>query len=332
MQNTPTIQKKIIALLISEGEDLCLLHFQRKLKGSKSWIHKNLLNLVADGRLQTYGSNPKFYSITQAGKSIGQGVGISKRSHGIQLTIPIIQKPIDWACGRPEFIKISNEIHMRGWKEEIRARWRGNFMMITPSSITIHLTEFWDNDVRINLLNALHKGKQFCRDMEEINPGLKLGKINKGSLIFLSAQEHAIGLPKNPNIKSFKGKTFLIDWSKGYPELEFKDNKNSADQMDRFSTFIDSIADGEITLEDIQAIRELKRANKTKQIVQQAIRYAKILWMQRDHKPPYTSTTQVPGYPTAEQRKKWDAFLPKILRRTGPDVYNLQNQTKKTGD
>lgn len=328
-------QQQILELFAQEQRDLYLALIEKKLPFSHSWIQTNLKKLVIGGFLQETGGVPHFYTLTAKSRAfLDQGVGLPDiRTHGIEFTIPIIQKPIDWDCDYSnKFIKISDEIRMKNWKEEITARWKGNFIRISDSSISIFLGEFWNPNVELNLIQAHYRALEFCRDMEQIHPRLRLGQIRKGSVFKLSAQEHAIQLPKNSRIEPMQGKTFVIDWSKGYPELEFKDNKKSADHMARFSHYVDSIARGEITIEDVQAIREVKRTNDVRRIVQQGIRYAKILWLQRDHKPPYTSTTQVPGYPTAEQRKKWDAALPKILRRDGPDVYATQNQTKKTGD
>jgi len=290
-RKTPTLtgmnesQQKILELFAQERRDLYLALIEKKIPLSHSWLQSNLKKLVSQEFLQEYGGHPRFYSLTEKGRSlIDQRVGRPDiRTHGIILTIPIIQKPIGWNSDHPKFIKISDEIRMKNWKEEIRARWHGNFMMISDSSISLHLREFWSENPEMNLLQSLFKGLEFCKDMEGIHPGLKLGQIRKGSVITLSAQEHAMQLPPNPNIEPVQGKTFIIDWSKGWPELEFRDNGKSADHMERFADFIDAIAEGKITVKDIQSVRKISKSEGCKRTVAQGVTFAKFLWM-RNHR------------------------------------------------
>ena len=286
-RKTPTltgvngVQQKIMELFAQERRDLYLALIEKKLPLSHSWLQENLKKLVAKGLLQESGGSPRFYSLTEKGIALNQGVGRPDiRTHGIEFTIPIIQKPQGWNSDYSnKFIKISDEIRMKNWKEEIRARWRGNFMRISDSSISVFFKEFWDPKVEINLLKAIFRALEFCKDMEEIHQGLKLGQIRKGSVIKLSAQEHAMELPKNSKVEPMQGKTFVIDWSKGVPELEFKDNQKSADHMERFADFIDAIADGEITANDIRSIKVHRKQESNGRTIKRGVLLARIKWM-----------------------------------------------------
>ncbi len=294
-------QQRILELFAQEQRDLHLALIEKKIPLSHGCLHASLKKLVALEFLQESGGSPNFYSLLSKSQSLLiQGVGKPDiRTHGIELTIPIIQKPLGWNSDYSnKFIKISDEIHMKNWKEEVRARWRGNFMRISDSSISIFFNEFWDPRVEINMLKVMFKGLEFCKDMERIHPGLKLGQIRKGSVIRLSAQEHAIKLPKNAKIEPIQGRTFVIDWSKLYPELEFKDNRKSGDQMQNFSEFIDALADGEISIDDVKYIKEVKgtilelsKREKCRKIYAQAKIHAKFLWLQ-NHGP---GASEVPG-------------------------------------
>lgn len=284
MANINNLQERILKLIIKEKDNLYLAKIYRKLGSKKGWTHKNLTQLVDKKYLQKTGGSPKFYSITKKGTSYVQGFSIPQsRMHGIQLTIPILRKPIGWITEHSKFEKMSDTLRMKGWKTEIRGRWEGDFMMVTPKSITIHLSEFWNKDPRINALNALHRCKEFCIDMESINPGLKLGKAELGSVILISAQEHALGLPNNPNIESYTGRTFVIDYSNGYPEVEFKNNKSSTDHMAVVSELIDSIAEGDLTLDDIRYNKEDRKIRHKDQVMKRAFRLAKVKWKFSDH-------------------------------------------------
>lgn len=278
------IQKRILRRLTQDDRDLNLQQIERKIKMSHSWTQENLKLLEKRGLLTSAGKNPRFYSLTEQGKNIAirldHSVGDPDiRSHAIQLTFPIIQKPGAWSYDS-RFIKVSDEIRMRNWTTEIRARWHGNYCLISDSSISLFITSLHNPDIKVNVMKALFLALHFARYMEISHEGLKLGVPNKGSVIFMPAQEHALPLPQM-DLDSFESDSFAADFSKGYPEVDFK-GRSSVDSTERFKTFMEAVVDNRISAESFEkltsSVDRLLKREITYTTYRQAVEIAKTRW------------------------------------------------------
>ncbi|RLI83985.1 hypothetical protein DRP07_02465 [Archaeoglobales archaeon] len=260
---------KILKILANSS--LYQRQIARDLGMSESTINYQLAKLDRLGLLNlTKRTKPKFASLTEKGKRfVFSNIGISLENvkiycHNIQLTAGIIKRPKRWNFSKPVFKAVSDELHMKGWKNQASGRWRDNFFLVSDSSVTLRLTKrITTTDPIVGAYTALDIFSEFAQDLESVNPGLKLGKAHEGSVVYLSSQEYAMNLP---NIKEFTtpiySKKFHIDWSKGLPEIDFVDNSTALNDTRKFQNFVNDliplIINNEIDL-DLIRIKNLRK-------------------------------------------------------------------------
>ena len=243
----------------------------RSLTLAESSINHDLEKLSRLGLLELKGKKPKFAVITDLGKRFVNsypGISLGRpvvRLHRVQLTAQVIKKPDTWNLPTPTFYGVSDALHMKGWKRQTRGFHGQDIFLISDSSLTLILRGGIIADDSILAVNeAAEIFIEFAKDLEETNPGFKLGKPYEGFVLKVSSQHYAFPLPNGDRfIKPSRFEKFVIDWSKGYPEIEFIDKKTAIDDSKRYSDFVNRLLDGRIDpfLIDSDNLRTLYSAN-----------------------------------------------------------------------
>ncbi len=240
-------QLSIIQLLLERGdESLYQRLIARELKILETTAKYNIERLEKLGLIKIYGKNLKFIELTKKGRRIASKIldvsfkNLKFRCHDYLLTANIIRKPKNWCFPKPQFKAVSDEVRMTHWRQQKEGRWDENFFLISNSSISLRIK---DDIITPDPVAGAYQGLdifiKFAKDLELANPELKIGKPYIGSVVIISTQEYAMRLPNRREFnKPIKTKIFHIDWSKGYPEIDFT-GSDALDNSIRFQYFLD---------------------------------------------------------------------------------------------
>lgn len=262
-------KREVLLLLYPRYQTLTQTEIIKKLGKSRFGTYK-VLKSLSDNKfiLVKRLSNINNYCLTNKGiKVCKQVLGQSDephvplvRAHGLLFKIPIVRKPSGnkWNFPRNYFSDLDTEVKMTHWENQVTGRFHGYWFQVTPSSINLRLKDIYGTFPTECIMESLEIVSTFLRVMSEVNEGLVLGKTT-GGYIEMSSQEFAIENDQfatiatklsggNPQIIRPK---FLIDFSKGAPEIDFTDNLTAGDDSEKYADFVMDVINERILPKDL---------------------------------------------------------------------------------
>ena len=233
----------------------------RKLGTTKQNISRIIKRLIRDTLIEEIPKLfPKQYKLTPKGiNHCKQILELSHdnqhlRSHNIILVAEILRQPEKWEFKTNVFHQVSDVATMTNWKQQFQGYYLNNYFLISPSSISLRIKEIYAASAEESIFQALDIFKEFLNILMESHKRLTI-KVRQGT-VRISSIEIAIEGDKLAEKVTNMGekiitKRFVIDSSKGVPEIEFVDKDLCQDDVRAYEDFVHKVINKEIKPEEL---------------------------------------------------------------------------------